>query len=80
MVRGPLPLQGGAKPPGRVLAALHILQTMVASLPAEIRLQLAGAVRTWVDEFERQALSDFDRQNPPPAGGPNTYTTSGWSR
>jgi hypothetical protein len=44
-------------------------------------LQLAGALRGWLDEFEASARQDFERVNPPRndyAG--HTYTTTGQSR
>jgi len=81
MPRGPELPAGGSPVSSKVLGILRGLQLAVMMLPAELRLQLAGALRGWLDEFEQSARQDFERVNPPRndyAG--HTYTTTGQSR
>ena len=80
MGRGPLPQDASAPPSGRVKTLLGLIRTMVVTLPPALRIQLAGAMRSMVDEFEQQAMADYDRANPPESGTPYTYTTTGTSR
>ena len=82
MGRGPIPLEAGAgsTASAKVLGIMTLLQTLVMSLPPELRLQLSAALRSWLDGFEDQARQDFDRQHPPAPQGRPTWTTTGRTR